>query len=467
MGDLLEDFGEKPSDGVWKSIEGRLDTLPAEKTKRQAVPLRVLLPVMGAAAALLLGVFLFTRNGALRNPHGQIVVDNEEPFGVAVPPDSAPAPSVEVDSPLIAEGSPTIKDENSPKSSPVIKAPSVRPLLSDAKVGPFVPGTGKSTSDGLISPAREPFYTIPSISGGVPTGEVSSTLGGSGRIPRSITAPSDGTISPARPKERTAEDNSRIWARISSGGNPAPAGKRGAFSIETRGNFGIGADAQGGEVITRDGSASFLYPSYAPSAYYNGGFGSSYGGKDDTNTKATNFRSYDYYAMSGISNVGPVKGTFSHSLPLKTSIMGRYSFPGRLSLEGGVGVLWMKSELSGAGAKITATQELIYVGIPLGVEYSILSGEWWNLYLRAGATGYTLAKIGLRDSANTETKKEQDLLFSVEGGAGVEFTLPLGLSIFAEPQIGWYKGKNTNLEHYYTENPIGLTINAGIRYSFN
>lgn len=456
MGDILEDFGEKPSDGVWDSLEKRLDSLPPLKAKPRRVPISVILPILGTAAVLLFGVFLFIRSGNDIPHGGKIAQSGSDAF------DIVEVPSLPDDSDVT-----TSEDTTAGVSPDTVSRPSGRtPSTSEGSPRRTKPLVALSSdalhpsdiADVLPTSRRELYSPLPGLEG---IGEDRGMLPSRDRerIPRSILAIASSRRSDA---QTDPEDNSRIWADIASS-QETPSGTRGTFSLDARGNIRLGAGARSTSGF--DSSPhSDAFSNGIPTMLYSGSYGIQ-GSNGKTDTKAI-------YLLSPLSqdfdlkigNPGNTNSASSrHALPLKTSLMGRYTFPGsRFSIEGGAGALWMKSSTAGG-----VNEEKVYVGVPVGVDFSLAGGEWWNLYLKAGAAGYALVSSRYFNSGQTGSMKESDFLYGINGGLGMEFSLPVGISVFLEPEIGWYADTNQGIRHYYSDNHAGISVNAGIRYSFS
>lgn len=135
-----------------------------------------------------------------------------------------------------------------------------------------------------------------------------------------------------------------------------------------------------------------------------------------------------------------------HLFPVKFGAALSISISERFSVDTGLDYLWLRS----TGAR---EQQLHFVGIPVKVDYNILSYRPLSLYVAAGVEAFKcIAGNG----------PDKPWLFSAGIGAGIGVALSPTVSLYAEPGFAAYF--HTGLcEHYYTQNPYAASLSVGIK----
>lgn len=168
--------------------------------------------------------------------------------------------------------------------------------------------------------------------------------------------------------------------------------------------------------------------------------------------------------------------TVKHHLPLRFGLSLRYQLSPRWSVEGGVSYSRHSSDITetiGSHSLFT-DQTLTFIGIPVNANYSVWSNRHVNVYLSAGGEVERLVN-GKRttrpegtsqNAATTEEKvKSARPLFSVNAAVGVEAKIGSTVSVFAEPGVGYHFDNGSALETIYSEKPLNLNLNLGLRFT--
>lgn len=150
-----------------------------------------------------------------------------------------------------------------------------------------------------------------------------------------------------------------------------------------------------------------------------------------------------------------------HHIPVRFGLSLRYQLNSRLALTSGVTYTALKSEFSipqypHAGY----TQQLKYLGVPVGLSYRLWSAGRFNVYL-SGA-GMIEKCIGVENIAIGE-KASRPWQWSLSTAAGAEYTIARQFSVYIEPALSYYFDDGTTLEHYYNAHPLAPSLQFGLR----
>jgi hypothetical protein len=125
------------------------------------------------------------------------------------------------------------------------------------------------------------------------------------------------------------------------------------------------------------------------------------------------------------------------------------------------------------GGKITNTQRLNYIGIPINVKYDFIRTRWINVYAGAGAmaelfVGGTRKEV-FTNKEGQDSKPIKDPINadgiqpSVSAMLGVELKVFDFLGIYIEPGVNYYFDTEQPAS-YRTKNPLNFAIRAGARF---
>ena len=150
-----------------------------------------------------------------------------------------------------------------------------------------------------------------------------------------------------------------------------------------------------------------------------------------------------------------------HHIPVRFGLSLRYQLNSRLALTSGVSYTALKSEFSipqypHAGY----TQQLKYLGVPIGLSYRLWSAGRFNVYL-SGA-GMIEKCIGVENIA-IGGNASRPWQWSLSTAAGAEYTIGRQFSVYIEPGLSYHFDDGTTLEHYYKEHPLAPSLQFGLR----
>ncbi len=149
--------------------------------------------------------------------------------------------------------------------------------------------------------------------------------------------------------------------------------------------------------------------------------------------------------------------TYHHHLPLSVGLQLRLDLLPWLGVESGAEYTYLHSTQESAAG--TLDQRLHFVGIPLRVDFRIWQLGSFDLYAGFGAKLEKCVSASLGRVACEEPR----LQFSAEAFGGIQFQLWGRAHLYLQPSLSWYLTQ-TDLITYRTENPVGFSVNAGLRF---
>ena len=108
----------------------------------------------------------------------------------------------------------------------------------------------------------------------------------------------------------------------------------------------------------------------------------------------------------------------------------------RFAVTSGIVYTRLKSDFS--SGKGNREQTLHYLGIPLGVTYSVWQWRFVNLYAIGGMQAGML-------------------------GPGLQFNVTQDFGIYVEPTMRYYFNNGSDIENYFKDKPWNINLNAGLR----
>ncbi len=167
-----------------------------------------------------------------------------------------------------------------------------------------------------------------------------------------------------------------------------------------------------------------------------------------------------------------------HTLPIRAGLLLEYPLTDRLGIETGILYTHLRSQGSRNFSDfihLFLSQNLHYLGVSLKLKWNVISWKGASAYLSAGLTGekciknstlcrrdITRGEIHLTDTVPVETPKPFQCTANLS--AGVQVRLWRHLAIFAEPGIEYHFNDGSGLRTYYSEHPLGFSLNLGVRF---
>ena len=171
---------------------------------------------------------------------------------------------------------------------------------------------------------------------------------------------------------------------------------------------------------------------------------------NSANSAWYNGRTFGYFAQTATAR-------YRHDLPVSVGLSARLDVTPRIGIESGVEYTYLHSMATWENTR--EDQRLHFIGIPLRADVRFWSGRNFDLY--AGAGGKVEKCVSA--SMGLVACEEPRLQWSAEAFGGVQYQPWPGLHLYFQPALSWYFTK-TDLPTYRTENPLGFSLHAGLRF---
>ena len=155
-------------------------------------------------------------------------------------------------------------------------------------------------------------------------------------------------------------------------------------------------------------------------------------------------------------------GDAVYCFPFKVGLSARFPISDRLSFTTGLDYSWYKSSFtySLSGEKV---QNAHYLGIPVRLDWTLVSNKWLDVYLGGGFEGDWCIAATLAGDRITKDGFSASLL----GAGGVQLRLTGHLGLYLEPRLSWsFMQGHRMLDTYRTENPLMFSLASGLRFTF-
>jgi len=159
---------------------------------------------------------------------------------------------------------------------------------------------------------------------------------------------------------------------------------------------------------------------------------------------------------------------YDHRPPVRVMLLGSYPLGEKISLESGLTYCHTYSDVTKIG-KVTQSeysQNLNYVGIPLGVSYKFLKGEKVSLSVGAGAIAEKMVSGGLKPVSDTHSIKLDSKGVHVctycDIDAEVMLTKNVGVSL--QPAVGYnFSEKGSDYRSVWDDRPVSFEVRMALR----
>ena len=155
-----------------------------------------------------------------------------------------------------------------------------------------------------------------------------------------------------------------------------------------------------------------------------------------------------HHEESGFAYIEYENYRSKHHLPVRLGMSIHYQLSNRVALLSGINYTWLYSEFIKKNS--TIDQHLHYLGVPVGAAYQLWSNHHFKCYL----TGEVMLEKCLN---------KKPWQWSVEAGAGAEYTITPQVGLYVEPSLGYYFNDGTSYQHYYKDHPLAPSIMLGLR----
>lgn len=220
---------------------------------------------------------------------------------------------------------------------------------------------------------------------------------------------------------------------------------------------------------------------------------SSFSGSQQSNLVPTTLRasldeSYGSYTMGKMQasneekNVSAESET-NHNQPISFGVLTSFNVTPKLQIETGLIYTYLSSETTNkAQGFINAEKvQFHYLGVPINLNYTLLSVNKLNLFVTAGAMiekdingkiKYNEEKniasemnSGYTNEASSKINQENPQ-FSLTGGVGINYPIYNKTNLFAKIGGRYYINANNEYKTYYSDEKFGLDIQLGIKFNF-
>ncbi len=161
---------------------------------------------------------------------------------------------------------------------------------------------------------------------------------------------------------------------------------------------------------------------------------------------------------------------FKHNIPLRFGLDFSFYLTDRLSLASGLTYSYLKSDFSRINSTfVDGSQVLHYLGIPIFVQYDVVSKNNFRLYASLGGE----FNYNLKTKQNYQTLSDNiernyvdhSPVWGIGAKAGVAYSFFKGLELYLEPEVSHYMS-NSKIHSYWLDNDIVFSVNIGIRTKF-
>ena len=153
-------------------------------------------------------------------------------------------------------------------------------------------------------------------------------------------------------------------------------------------------------------------------------------------------------------------GGYSHRVPVIVGLSARIPVTEKLGITTSLEYSLYTSQITYPFTVQERTQHVHYLGIPVRLDWSFISGRWFEAYVGAGVKGDFCMDAKL-DKMNLG---KDGPAFRLLGAGGIQFNATRNLSLFVEPEISWIvPSERRVLSTYSSEHPWMFTVATGVR----
>lgn len=171
-----------------------------------------------------------------------------------------------------------------------------------------------------------------------------------------------------------------------------------------------------------------------------------------------------------------VQTKVKHEQPIRLGLNLRYHLNDDISIKGGISYSRLVSHITSGSEeyRYETKQTLHFVGIPLGINYSLFQNKSINVYASAGGmvekcvSGHSVTDYVIKDHL-TETERSDvkihPLQWSVNASAGLQYNVSPQMGLYAEPGVNYYFNNGSPVNTIYGEKPLNFNLEIGLRFS--
>lgn len=182
-----------------------------------------------------------------------------------------------------------------------------------------------------------------------------------------------------------------------------------------------------------------------------------------------------------MSNTANNIAEMEHSQPVSVGLVVSKSIFDDLSIETGLvyTYLYSKARNTNIASKIQETQQFHYIGVPLNVNYDVISFRNLDVYVSlggmvekdfAGKREYMAETVTELNSTGeeqiTEKIRQNNYQYSVNAGVGLSYPVYNKLNLYGKVGGSYYFDAENPYNTIYSDKKIMLDLNVGLRYEF-
>ncbi len=154
-----------------------------------------------------------------------------------------------------------------------------------------------------------------------------------------------------------------------------------------------------------------------------------------------------------------------HHRPVSYGLTLSYPLTERLSLTTGLVYTKLSSDFTQVMNKmqIRREQTLHYVGVPLGLSYRLGALKGFRAYASAGALTYLNVATHVVTEGVTQEMKKDRVQLSLNGSLGLQYDVIPQLGLYVEPGLSYYPDNGSNLQNFFKDKPVNLSLQVGLR----
>ena len=159
-----------------------------------------------------------------------------------------------------------------------------------------------------------------------------------------------------------------------------------------------------------------------------------------------------------INNTNGLETPHSHRMPLVVGLSVKYPVTDKLGATTGLEYSLYSSSFSyPTGEK---TQLVHYLGVPVRLDWTLVSSRWLDAYLGAGIKG----DLCVGATLDGKSIGKDGPAFRLLGAGGIQFNATRNLCLFVEPEVSWtFPSDRRILSTYSSEHPWMFTVASGVR----
>ena len=161
---------------------------------------------------------------------------------------------------------------------------------------------------------------------------------------------------------------------------------------------------------------------------------------------------------NSIDIINGLETTHSHRMPLVVGLSVKFPVTEKIGVTTGLEYSLYSSSFSyPPGEK---TQLVHYLGIPVRLDWTLVSSRWLDAYLGAGIKG----DLCVGATLDGKSIGKDGPAFRLLGAGGIQFNATRNLCLFVEPEVSWtFPSDRRILSTYSSEHPWMFTVATGVR----